>query len=599
MTQPSVIVTEQDGQLGVLPPSAGALLALVGPAGDDATLAINTPATYARVTDLVAALKSGPMLAAAARWIGRYGRPVCVVRSAATVEGSYLNAVDQVDGEITGIVKTGAGNATFTEHASSNPTVAGSCSIVFITGGTQGVAGIIYQVFVNGVGLTPVALGTGATIPVGSTGGVIAVSTGGTIVANDSIVFTLVAEIPESAGELVTTGFDVGGSSTPSIDDTTHPNDDYEVYVKIISGGTRGTPGITYQWSLDGGRTMSPTTALGTATSIVIPGSGGVKIDFTSGTIAAGATIAFPTVAPCWNNTDLSDALTALRNTQVTWDLCEIVGPITPDAFDVVDLAFAGMYAKGKDKAWIGSARMPVGDETEANYLASLSSAFASKATVRGMVCAGAAKITSSVNGRKERRPFAFVMGALEASVDDHIDTADVNLGPIVGVSIADANGNPDEHDESVYPGLDDARFCVARTWDGEAGVYVNRPRLFSPEGSDFQIMPHRRVMNRAVAALRVYLRRRLNRDVLVDRTTGYIRESEAAEIEARGASILAAVLGAAPKASGWTFVVSRTDNLLSTKTMTFTARIVPLAYPETAALTVGFSNPALNLTAV
>lgn len=43
------------------------------------------------------------------------------------------------------------------------------------------------------------------------------------------------------------------------------PKDDTEPYVEVVTGGTIGTTGITYRSSFDGGRTMSPTTALGTA----------------------------------------------------------------------------------------------------------------------------------------------------------------------------------------------------------------------------------------------------------------------------------------------------------------------------------------------
>jgi hypothetical protein len=54
------------------------------------------------------------------------------------------------------------------------------------------------------------------------------------------------------------------------------------------------------------------------------------------------------------------------------------------------------------------------------------------------------------------------------------------------------------------------------------------------------------------------------------------------------------AVLRPKPKASGWSVVLSRTDNILSTGTLTGDLRVVPLAYTKTINLTAGFSNPAL-----
>jgi hypothetical protein len=593
MTQPAVNIQELDGGLGILPPSAGKLLALVGPAGGGS---VDTPATYAKVKDLVAQYLNGPLVEAAARAIERYGKPVVVVRTGASVEGSYLDAVDAEDGTISSITKTGTGTATFSDNA-SDPLVAAEVVILFNVGGTQGTSGIVYQISLDN-GNTfgpPHALGTANHIDVGTTGASISISALGTIVAGDFISFTLTAPILASAGELVV---NFSGSSTPTTHVGSHPNDDYEVYIEFVTGGTIGNAGITLRWSLDGGRTMSAVTALGTANFFVVPGSD-ARVDFSGGTIDAGDNLAFPTVAPRWNNTELGTALDALGASALSWEIVEVVGPIDPDAFDVVEEKVAAMAAKGKRRAWMGNTRMPVGSEDEATYLASLTAAFGEKATTFGALCAGADKQTSSVTARKYRRPIVHAMAPREQNLSPEVDSADVNLGSIEGVSIRDGNGNADEHDESLSPGLDDARFYVLRTWDGLAGVYVNRPRLFSAEGSDFQIMPHRRVMNRAYEALYAYFVRRLNKPVRVNKTTGFILEAEAQEIEAGAKSVLRSALLAKPMASDVQFVLSRTDNLLSTKTMTGQARVVPLAYPESIDLDLGFINPALQVQRV
>lgn len=55
------------------------------------------------------------------------------------------------------------------------------------------------------------------------------------------------------------------------------PIDDYEPYVEIVDGGMVKTTGTTYRTSFDGGGTMSPLTALGTA--LVIDMGKGVKFD--------------------------------------------------------------------------------------------------------------------------------------------------------------------------------------------------------------------------------------------------------------------------------------------------------------------------------
>lgn len=590
MTQPSVNQNELDFGLGVLPATDGALYAVMGTSSQGP---INTPTTVAKPGGIAAVFGRGAAVEAAEHELERYGRPVVFVRTTSSELGAYLDAVDAEDGEIGAITKTGTGTSVFTDNA-SDPTVEADVVVLFVVGGTRGTAGIVYQISLDN-GATwgpPIALGTAVTFAIGATGASIAIGAG-TVVAGDFISFHLTAPIPASAGEVTTSGL----QNAPSIDAATHPDDDYEVRILFVAGGTRGTPGVTYRCSLDDGRTYGPITALGTATSIIVPDSGGVKVDLGVGTIAAGAFIAFPTVAPKWNTTTLGQALDALKNSAVFWELVHVVGPCDADEAAAIDLKVSGMVTSGKFRHFMCSTRLPVGAESEATYLASLASDFGEMTTKWGAICAGAVQTVSSVSGRRYRRPFAFLAAAREASVSHEVNTADVKLGPLPVARITDSAGNPLHHDESVNPGLDDAGFYVARSWEGYAGVYVNRPRMKAAEGSDFQLLVHRRVMNIARNVSRLALILELNSPIPVSAATGFILERVAREIEARVQAKLDAALLATPKASAVTFVLSRNDNLLSTKTLNSQLRIVPLAYAETIVEEVSFTNPALQVT--
>ena len=492
MSQPAVTITELDGALGILPTSAGRLYAL---AGVSSAGPVDTPATYARVSDIQADFGGGPLVEAAAHYIEKYGRPVLLVRTGQTTVGAFPD--------------------------------------------------------------------------------------GATVVETDS------------------------GTSAVTVDNVgTAPWDDYEFHLKIVTGGTIGVAGITLQWSLDGGRTLSPVTALGTAADFTFPSSGAAgsepTVDFAAGDLNTGNVITFGGTAPKWNTTEIGTALDALIASAASWEICQTVGDLEGADFDTIDPKFTAALAAGKYFSWYGSTRMPLTPlgvtETEAAYLIALDAIFSSKATVHGSICAGAAQTISSVSGRQYRRPVAFAVAAREAFVSEEVNIADVNLGTLPGVSIRDANGNALHHDESLNPGLDDARFTVLRTWNEIQGVYVNRERIFSAAGSDFDLHTKRRVINLAHGALRVYLIRRLNKPIRVDAQTGFILEEEAREIESGGRAALRSVLLAKPKASGIEFTISRTDNILSTKTINGTARIVPLAYPEFIEIEIGFENPALQV---
>lgn len=499
MTQPRVDMTELDGALGVLPPSSGALLAVVG---TSTTGTVDTPAAFARVSDVVSAFGAGPLVEAAAYAITKFGRPVLCVRTGNTTAGTLTD---------------------------------------------------------------PVLTGTG------------------------------------------TADVDVSGSD--------EPNDDYEFHIEVVTGGELGTAGITFKWSVDGGRTQSAETALGTALVFEFPDTGlpaddDVELTFgvATETLVAGDVIEFSGTAPMWTAGEIGTALTALRKSAQLWSIVEICGAMDATLFAAVETAVSGMAAYGKDRMYIGHTRVPTpatgggtpaAAETEAEYLVALDAIYDDLTTVYGAVCAGTAKIISGVSGRQYRRPPSFWVAPAHAVRDEHINLANIKIGRMDGVILTDSNGNPEDHDESTNPGLDDARFLVLRTWEGRPGVYINRPRLLSTPTSDFQLIPHRRVMNLAKTVVRSYLEERVNEEILVDATTGYILEEEALEIEAGAAARLKGALLAKPKASAARFVLSRTDNLLSTKTINCTCRVTPLSYPEFIEVEIGYENPAIQARGV
>lgn len=394
------------------------------------------------------------------------------------------------------------------------------------------------------------------------------------------------------------------GTSVVTATASTYPTDDFEAHLEVVAGGTVGTAGITYRWSLDDARTQSPVTALGTATTLAFP-AGGVSLSLAAGTLVAGDIVRVRTTGPQPDAADITTALTALKQSALPIDCVVVCAPLDGTLFDAVDTAIAGFFTAGKPVYWMGSFRIPDVDETEADYAIAFAAAFGSRATTAGAVVSGSCAPTSSLTGRAIQRSALWALAPLQASVDDHINIAELGAGLIAGVSLADSLGNPLYHDEYLNPGLDDARSMVLRTWADEPGTYCNRPRLLSSASSDYQLIPHRRVANVARRTLAQYFRRRLSKPIQVDAVTGYILESEAIEIENGAHNALVAVLGAAPKVSGGGFPkgrfvqLSRTDNLLSTKTMTVAAKIIPLAYPETVNVELGFYNPALQLVSV
>lgn len=385
----------------------------------------------------------------------------------------------------------------------------------------------------------------------------------------------------------------ITGTSDVTFDTDYDPFDDYDFIFTVVTGGTIGVAGITYKYSTDGGLSFSPVTALGTASALVIAAYN-IGLEFAAGTLVAGDTISVRCSAPRWDDTELLAALNALKASSVAWDLVHIVGDTSATSAGVIETWCAGLATAGKYRGWFANARLPTAGESEATYLSSLSTDFTSFVTTYGSIGAGAAGIVSSIDGKTRRRPIMHAVASAIQAVSQEIDISAIDTGALSGVSVADALGNPLYHNESLNPGLDGARFVTLRTWDLEPGVFVNNPRLKSSPTSDFTYMQHRRVMNIALEVVDAFMRRRLSKPIRVNAATGFILEADAAEIESGLLAALGSALLAKPKASAVNVSLSRTDNLLSTETLTVDVGVVPLAYPKTINASVGFANPAL-----
>lgn len=386
------------------------------------------------------------------------------------------------------------------------------------------------------------------------------------------------------------------GTSAVTVKTGAAPIDNYELALEFLADGTIGVAGITYRMSLDNGRTWSNTMSLGTATEAAFPDSAGVTFEFAAGTVKKGDL--HTAVATCEqpNGTDLNTALDGLKVTLAQWGIVLFTEEITSTTFDNANAV--ATYSNGHH-TWIGSPRIGATDETDGAYQTSLAALSAAKSSGDGGLFGGGCKLTSPVSGRSYRRPAGWPAAAVQASVEEHVNTAEPRRGALPGVSIRDVNGMPDEHDEAIYPGLDDMRYGSLRTWPRRQGVYITLPRTFAPTGSDFDIFPNRLVMNLVDEVLTDVLTNRIHRPILVSRKTGLILPSEAADIKAECDGALAAAVMAAPKASGVAVAVSTTDNLLSNPTLNVYAAVLPLAYPRWINLGLAFRNPALQIQAV
>jgi len=386
----------------------------------------------------------------------------------------------------------------------------------------------------------------------------------------------------------------VTGTVTITAHSATKPLDDYEARIDFVAGGTVGTTGITYRWSLDDGRTQSAETALGTALTLTIA-EAGVALDLDTGeTVVAGDYVRVRTTGPAPNATQLGDAMTALEQTENQWEICLVDAPIDASLFGAITSAATSMEANGLEPRFLGAFRVPDIGETEAQYKTAFDTIFSTLTSRRACIGFGSSENQSPISQRRYLTRLGADMLATVLPLPLGRDPARVGNGPRPATVSITERGNPKHHDEALFPGADDSRASTYRSRRRKRGVYWKNIRVLSETGSDFRYWQHLDVMSTARRIVRDALEDFSSDDVEVTETTGYIVEEEAAHIDEVVNAALATGLGNA--VSAVEFKLSRTDNILSTFKLRGALRVTPLGYVKFFEVDVGFYNPALNV---
>lgn len=394
----------------------------------------------------------------------------------------------------------------------------------------------------------------------------------------------------------------VTGTSVITATASTHPDDDYEVRIDVVTGGNVGTAGITYTWSLDGGRTVSPVTALGTATTLVVPGTaGGVSYDLATGTLVKGDFWTERTAAPKWSDAELDAAMLALQRSGYSWKKVLILGPMTNTNLAALKTRWAAMFAAYKYKRFHCHFRTPNEGETEASYLAAFKSACDTTQDFYGCtIWAGSEEVQScATKPRIYRRSPAWQGAAYNVRLGPGVSLAEVADGAGAwqwGARIADENGNPKHHDEWLDPGLDAARAATLRSQPGYPGrVFVTRDRTLATLGTDFMWGFYWDAMIEVLDAAIPKLIGLIQKKMLPDRTTGRIAAEAANNIELLVKHEVDAKVTGKGVIVSFKCQIDRTVNVYSTPKLPVTITAVPFFYPDGFSVTAALENPSYS----
>jgi hypothetical protein len=394
------------------------------------------------------------------------------------------------------------------------------------------------------------------------------------------------------------------GSSTGTVTVAGAAFDAFQVRVLITRTGTLNVGAFKY--SMDGGDTYS--------TEITIPGGGTYLIPDSNVTLTfvpgGGAVFfealdvhVFNTTAPEFTTSDLTTTMAALLADSTTWGFIHLVGApqsgndaTKSAASATIAAAMATHMSTAEAASRYGFCLMDAPDvANDSSGDTALDAAFVNFSNTRVGVGAGYSEQVSAVDGRIYRRPDNWTVAARVACIPVHEQPSRVDSGPVTGIVTQG-------RDERVREYLDAKRFSTLRTHIGKQGSYITSGRLMAANGSDFQLIPNRRVIDKACTAARAAMLKFLDDDLLVNGTSstvaagqpgapGTIADSEAIRVENYVRSQVESALQGS--VSSVQVVCNRSDAILTTQNLRLTIRVIPKGYARFITATIGLSNPA------
>lgn len=384
-----------------------------------------------------------------------------------------------------------------------------------------------------------------------------------------------------------------GTGPSPGAAPSGNPLDSYEVRVKIVVGGARGT--ATFKISFDGGDTWSEEflTAASVATWAT---ETGLTITFTNTSpYVAGDVYSWTSTGPTYDSTDLNTALDAVHASPYYLEGVWIAGTVggVDDATKVTNWVALATAVGAKLTAWetgfrycYGGLMVPVVADS-----ALAVSGVSNFVHARVVGCAGDVEMQSQANKRQIRRNCMHHVAARAGKVDLQRSLAAVRDGTLPGIVSL-------YRDERVTPALESLRFTVLRTFDSAApGFFVAQALTFAAPGSDYKTLERRRVIDRACTITRAAFLPYLEEDIEVN-ANGTIEEKAAVAIETVVHAYLAADLVKNGRASAVEVQINRTQNLQTTETLKVKVRVRPKGKARWIEVEIGFSNPNLAAAA-
>jgi hypothetical protein len=384
----------------------------------------------------------------------------------------------------------------------------------------------------------------------------------------------------------VTSGAENTGTGTLAV--SGNPRNEYEVVVEIVSGG--GLNEATFRVTVDGaaGKVITVPSDAEATGAYQIPGTG-ITITFSAPegqTFAAGDKWTFSSTAPSATNGEVLEAIDQILMAKLNIEWIAVAGVSSATLWAALAVKAEGAAELFQYLFIVAQARYKASGETVDQWVNALTGTErGTVASTRLQVCAGWIE-EADPNGQLDVRPLigAYCGKLAQRNVQQGPDA--VRWGGITAATALKPDGINDGHIEA----LKNAGYITARQIIGLTGIYITSGQIMSEQGSDYDVVEMRRVMDKACRQIRAAQLLFVNDTVRV----GADGSPEGIEMIVMQSSAPLNIMKTNGEISEGLITVPPGQNILSTKKLMLKVRIVPLGKLSYLENEIAYSNPAL-----
>jgi hypothetical protein len=387
-------------------------------------------------------------------------------------------------------------------------------------------------------------------------------------------------------GTLASSTAGAGNAGSGAVTASGSPRNEYDMKVDIVESGGLNT--ATFRVTTDG--LAGKITTVPLDGNYTVPGTG-VTLVFDPGEgempFAAGDTYEFAFTAPQATNGEVLAAVDAVLEAKLDIEWIAVAGISSSPLW-------AALAAKAETAAeiyqylfFVAQARGKAAAETTDQWTAALAGPErGNTASTRLQVCAGWIE-EADANGQTDERGILGVYCGTLAKLGVHQGPDAVRYGSISAAIAIKPDGLNDGHIET----LKNAGYVTVRKIIGLNGIYITSGQMMSEEGSDFDLVERRRVMDKACRQVRSSQLFYVNDATKVGADgspEGLLMFTAQSENPLR-------IMKTDGEISDGYVVIPEGQNILSTKKLRTKVRIVPLGKISYIENEIAYSNPALG----